>query len=120
MGIISLDPADLKLGTITLSFDAGYEILFASSIVAAGICRGSGDVKMPLFVSAVGVWGIRIELVYLFGIVMDMGLIGVWLAISADVSWRGIMLVMRLKSKKWLPQSVDKVDTKSKTGFRLV
>lgn len=103
MGMFTPDPAVLELGTITLRFAAGFEILFSSSIVAAGICRGSGDVKMPLFVSAVGVWGIRIELVYLLGIVMNMGLIGVWLAISADVSWRGIMLIMRLKSKKWLP-----------------
>ncbi len=103
VGLFSPDEAVISLGTITLRLAAGFEIMFSSSIVCGGICRGSGDVKMPLIASLVGVWCFRLELVYLFGIVFQWGLVGCWLAISADVTWRGLSLLYRIKSKKWLP-----------------
>ncbi len=115
VGIFTPDEAVISLGTITLRLAAGFELLFSSSIVGNGICRGSGDVKLPLFVSLIGVWAIRLELVYLFGIVFKWGLVGVWIAISADVSWRGIMLLLRLKSNKWLPEKSSETTEKPGT-----
>ena len=39
----------IALGDIALKITAATEVLFSLTVVMGGICRGSGDVKFPLF-----------------------------------------------------------------------
>lgn len=109
VGIFTPSAEVVELGRSTLRLAAGFEVFFSTFVVISGICRGSADVKMPLLVSTVGVWGVRLELAWLLGIFMGGGLIGVWAAISMDVVWRGVMMLVRLKSKKWMSGTLGTV-----------
>jgi Na+-driven multidrug efflux pump len=39
---------------------------------------------------------------YLFGIVMNLGILGVWMAMCADWAARSVAFVWRYKSGKWM------------------
>ena len=96
----------IQLGIITLRLAAAFEITFATFICVSGVCSGSGDVKTQLIVSTVGMWFVRLWLAYFIGIYLGGGLVAIWIAISADMTWRGISMFLRLKHKRWLPASL--------------
>ncbi len=94
----------IALGDIALKITAATEVLFSLTVVMGGICRGSGDVKFPLFLSLGGMWIIRLLPAYIFANVLGFGVIGVETAIGIDVSIRGLICIIRLKSGKWKPK----------------
>ncbi len=98
----------IRLGDIALKMTAGTEVLFSLTVVMGGICRGSGDVKFPLFLSLGGMWIIRLLPAYIFAHAFNMGVIGVELAIAIDVSVRGIICIVRLLNGKWKPKQLIK------------
>lgn len=67
----------------------------------AGGLRGAGDTRWVLIITFTGIWGIRLTLAYLFVIVLKLGLIGAWIAMSIDLIIRGLLLFFRFKSGKW-------------------
>lgn len=104
-GIIRLftnDPQVAVLGTRTLQIAAATELFFSFSVVASGICRGAGDVKFPLAVSLIGMWGFRIGLVWLAVNVLALGVSGVWIAIAIDCFVRSCLFLFRFFSGKWM------------------
>lgn len=100
--IFTNDAQVLHLGTMTLKIAAATEIFFSFFVVAGGIFRGSGDVKFPLFVSIVGMWGLRVGLVWIVVNVLCWGVVGVWIAIAVDCLIRTLLCIRRLMSGKWL------------------
>ena len=99
--VFTSDPAVAALGAQTLFIAAATEIFFSFSVIASGICRGSGDVRFSLLVSIIGMWGLRIGLVYIATRPLQMGVAGVWIAIAVDCCIRSIFFIWRLKSGKW-------------------
>ncbi len=94
----------IALGNIALKITAATEVLFSLTVVMGGICRGSGDVKFPLLLSLGGMWIIRLLPAYIFANILGFGVIGIETAIGIDVSIRGIICILRLKSGKWKPK----------------
>ena len=81
-----------------MSFDF---FLFSLFVIACGICRGAGDVRFSLLVSVIGMWGLRIGLVYIATRPLQMGVVGVWIAIAVDCFIRSVLCIWRLRSGKW-------------------
>jgi Na+-driven multidrug efflux pump len=85
----------------------------AAQIVFTAALRGAGDARVPVLFSWIGFLGIRIPLAYLLtrpevdlgslGKVPghDMGLLGAWLAMLADIWARGTFFVIRYVGGRW-------------------
>ena len=101
VGLFSNDPDVIALGTQTLFVAAATELFFSFFVIASGIFRGAGDVRFSLLVSIIGMWGLRIGLVYLATRPLQMGVVGVWIAIAIDCLIRTILCIGRLKSGRW-------------------
>lgn len=101
IGLFSNDPQVIALGTQTLFIAAATELFFSFFVIASGICRGAGDVRFSLMVSIVGMWGLRVGLVYIVTHPLQMGIVGVWIAIAVDCLIRSVLCIWRLKSGKW-------------------
>lgn len=63
--------------------------------------QGAGDTKFPMYSTLIGIWGIRVGIGYLFGVLLGFGLIGVWMAYVIDITIRGILLLKRFLNGKW-------------------
>ncbi len=68
--------------------------------------RAAGDAKFTMTVSILSVWGCRIGLSYLFGLVFEMGVMGVWIAMFADWIVRDVCFLWRYFRGKWLNKRV--------------
>ena len=63
--------------------------------------RAAGDVKFTMYVSVASTIIVRLLLSYLLGIVLDMGVIGIAIAMVCDWVIRAAIFSLRQKSGKW-------------------
>ena len=77
------------------------EPFFALSIILSGTLRGAHDVRLPMVVGLVCMWGIRVPLAPVLVYFAGFGLAGVWLAMDADLIARGVLCAPRCGPGKW-------------------
>lgn len=94
------DQAVIALGTRVLRIVAFAEPLFGAAIVSSGALRGAGDSRGPFLICLGTMWGVRLTLNLL--LVKPLGLIGVWLAMAAELIARGVIFLTRLFSGRWM------------------
>ncbi len=87
--------------TKVLQIIAIMQIFLATHFIMAGSLRGAGDTRFPMFTASVGAWLIRIPITYLLVFVYEWGLIGAWIAMSADILFKAILNFLRFYSKVW-------------------
>ena len=84
----------ITLGTACLRIEAFAEPMFAASIVCNGIFVGAGDTLRPAIMSLASMWGVRLTLAALLA--STYGLQGVWIAMAIELTFRGIIFLVRL------------------------
>ncbi len=94
IGLLSPDYAVKCLGATILRIEAFAEPLFAASIVATGVFRGTGDTLIPSTMNFCSMWFVRIPVA--FFLAPRMGLKGVWLAMCIELWVRGILFLIKL------------------------
>jgi len=75
--------------------------LWSISFITPSGLRAAGDSKFTSMVSMLSMWLFRVILGYVLGIVLDMGLIGVWLAMNCEWGIRGAIFIKRFLGEKW-------------------
>jgi Na+-driven multidrug efflux pump len=83
-----------------------FQLPLALSIVYTLALRGAGDTKFPLLANVIGIFGVRLPLAWWLGVVMQLGLLGAWIAMSADVVVRAVLLLWRYRRGGWLRTEV--------------
>lgn len=63
--------------------------------------RAAGDVKFTMYVSVASTIAVRLLLSYFLGIVLDMGVIGIAIAMVCDWIIRAVIFILRQRSGKW-------------------
>lgn len=96
-GWFTTDQEAIQMVTIALKIDAFAQPALAVGLVLAGALQGAGDTKSPMYSTAIGMWLIRIIGIYLFGIYFEMGIAGIWIAITIDLFVRAIFLTWRYR-----------------------
>lgn len=71
-----------------------------SFIIPSGL-RAAGDSKYTSMVAMLSMWLFRVVLGYVLGIVLDFGLLGVWLAMNIEWGIRGFIFIRRFRGSKW-------------------
>lgn len=82
------------LATKVLRLELFAEPMYAASIVSSGALRGKGDTLVPSILMLISLWGVRIILSSI--LIGPMGLTGIWIAMAVELSFRGIVLLLRL------------------------
>ena len=107
MQLFSSDPDVVVIGTKTLLIAALTEIFYSFFLVSSGIFRGAGDVRFSFLVSLIGMWGLRVGMIWMAVRVFDVGIVGVWIIIGIDCMVRMILCIVRLRSGKWLKIGIN-------------
>ena len=68
----------------------------------------TGDVNYPFYVGITFQWAVGVLFGYIFGITLGWGLIGMWCAFFLDEGIRGLIFILRWRSKKWMNRSFVK------------
>lgn len=94
IGFMTPDPDILALGVEALRIEAWAEPMFAAAIVSYGVFVGTGDTFVPAVMNLGSMWLVRITLAAILAPVM--GLRGVWLAMCIELTFRGLIFLIRL------------------------
>ena len=87
-------------GTLLL-IDIFLEFGRATNLVMVRALQAAGDVMFPVLANIVSSWVICVGVGYVLGIVLDLGLPGIWLALMLDEVLRGIVMIIRWKKGGW-------------------
>ena len=74
--------------------------MFAASIVAYSVFVGAGDTLRPALINLSCMWFVRLTLAAILA--KDYGLPGVWTAMAVELSFRGMLFLIRLYRGKWI------------------
>lgn len=80
----------------------------SQNLVYVNSLRAVGDVKFPFYIGVVSMWCIAVGGSYFFGIVLNMGLFGVWIAQGLDECLRAVGMGIRWKKKGYTEIEVTK------------
>ena len=100
MASLTPDEAVRQLGVECLRIEAWAEPGFAASIVAMSCFIGVGDTKKPSLMNLFSMWFVRVTLAALLA--PKYGLHGVWLGMAIELTFRGLIFLIRLKWENWM------------------
>ena len=100
MGMLSPDGDVIAAGARCLRIEAFAEVGYAASIVVYGACVGAGDTRWPSIMNFGSMWVVRIlPAIFLTRV---YGLTGFWICMAVELTFRGIIFLIRLRSGSWL------------------
>ncbi|MCP8615457.1 MATE family efflux transporter [Salirhabdus salicampi] len=94
--------AQLLLLTIILEPGRAFNLVVISSL------RGAGDVRFPVYMGILSMWGVSVTVSYILGIHYQLGLIGVWISFIMDEWFRGLIMLKRWRSRAWVKKGFVK------------
>lgn len=95
--------------------EIGRKVMFIAIFLEFGRCinlivirsmRAAGDVLFPTMLGICSMWGISVVFAYIFGIIFNLGLPGIWIAMATDEIFRGVVVLVRWKIGTWRGKSV--------------
>ena len=96
----------IKLCKTIMFIDVALEFARAINMVMVRAMQTSGDVMYPTILAIISCWLIATLLSYIFGIVLNMGLAGVWWAMAIDELFRAILFIIRFARGKWIKKNM--------------
>ncbi|MEW6105981.1 MAG: MATE family efflux transporter [Bacillota bacterium] len=99
--LYSNDPTVVAKTAVVLRIIGLVQPAQSTQFILAGGLRGAGDTKWPLYSTAIGIWGFRVALGYVLAVVLDMELVGAWVAMAVDQIVRSAIIMFRFRSGKW-------------------
>lgn len=102
MHLYNLSPEATRLTEELVLIHAGFTIVvWPASYALPATFRAAGDTQFPMKVSVACMLICRVGFSYLLGVMLGMGVIGVWLGMFGDWIVKGVIFLMRFRSRKW-------------------
>jgi putative MATE family efflux protein len=106
MQLFTTDPTIDAVGTAALRVIALSQPLQALGQVMAGSLRGAGDTRFPMLATGLSVWLVRLPFGWFFGVVLHLGLPGVYISNVMDAGARALANYLRFRAGKWQKRQV--------------
>ncbi|WP_300062280.1 MATE family efflux transporter [uncultured Roseobacter sp.] len=85
----------LAIGTGLLAMAALFQLVDGAQVIALGLLRGVQDTRVPMVFAALSYWAIGVPCSYLFGFVLGLEGIGVWLGLVVGLGLAAVLLSAR-------------------------
>lgn len=86
---------------LMLLISIAQPIVWSFSFILPSALRAAGDSKFTSIASLLTMWVLRVILGYLLGVTLQLGVMGVWLAMVTEWAVRGIIFGIRFKGEEW-------------------
>jgi putative MATE family efflux protein len=104
--LFTSDPAVITQGLYAMRGCALIQPPLAYYFVLAGALRGAGDTRFTLLVQGLCIWVLRLPLALGLGVLLGLGLVGVWAGMILDMTGRALLLGLRFRSGAWKRLSI--------------
>jgi len=100
--LYQLEPETLRLAALLIVLHNVLAILLhPTSFNLANSLRAAGDVRFTMYVGIGSMLVFRLGSAVLFGIMLNLGVLGVWIAMGMDWLARSVAFTLRYHSNKW-------------------
>lgn len=89
------------IGVPALRLLAFFQIPCALMIIYPNALRGAGDTRYPLLYTLLGMVIWRLPLAYVCGVLLHGGLVGAWIGMCADMTFRALCNGIRFARGRW-------------------
>lgn len=96
----------IRLTALLIKSNSIAIFIWPLSFVLSGGLKGAGDTRYTMMTAFIGMWVFRICIGYFLGIVLNIGVLGIWIGMFIDWAVRGTMYSLRLKGTKWLSNKI--------------
>ena len=97
--IFTIDSDVLHLSSLLIAIVALYQFGDGYQVVSIGALRGMSDVYPPMIVAIVCYLFVNLSLAYIFAVLLDWGVVGVWVAFMIELYLAAILLGIRFHYK---------------------
>ncbi|WP_255570358.1 MATE family efflux transporter [Cohnella sp. CFH 77786] len=104
--LFTQEPAIIALGATLLLLSFLLEPGRNLNVIIERSLQAAGDARFPMWISIAVSWLFSLPLAYYLGIHREYGLIGFWSAFVVDEWLRGLILLIRWRSKSWTGHSL--------------
>ncbi|TKC57702.1 MATE family efflux transporter [Pedobacter hiemivivus] len=97
--IYTEDMAVINIAAHLLIIAGFFQLFDGTQVVGLGVLRGIGDVNIPTLITFIAYWVIGIPLGYLLGIVLGLGVDGIWYGLTFGLLTASTLLFIRFQKK---------------------
>ena len=101
IGIFTDIPEVFAFVSTLLIYSVYIEFGRSLNLIYVGALKGAGDVRFPVLYGIFSNWTFMVLGSYILGIKFGLGLVGFWLGIGTDETTRGLVMLLRWKSRRW-------------------
>lgn len=76
------------------------------NLITIPALKGAGDIRFPVLYGLFSMWFFMVLGSYILGFQLGFGLLGIWFAIGTDETLRGIVMLLRWRSKRWMTKAL--------------
>ena len=103
VGMYNLTPASSELASRLLKMHCiMVSTVWPLAFTRTNAFRAASDVRFPMVISIFSMWAFRVGLSFVFGRTLQFGVIGVWMAMACDWTFRAIVFTVHYYRGKWL------------------
>lgn len=108
IGMFTKDPEIIAAGAGIFLLSIVLEPGRTFNMVIINSLRAAGDARFPVLMGVISMWGVAVPLAYALGIHFGMGLLGIWIAFAVDEWTRGVIMLLRWRSRAWEKKALVK------------
>lgn len=106
MRLFTNDPEVISIGMDYLYVVSPFYIVFTTMFTIGGVMRGAGDTMIPMLITFIALWVVRIPLCYYLS--LDMGVIGIWWGIPGAWLAGALLSFLYYLTGKWKSKALVK------------
>jgi putative MATE family efflux protein len=112
MMMFSSDPEVIEMGKIYLRIVGPFYILFTTMFILNGVLRGAGATLIPMIITLLALWVVRVPVAYLLSGISEIGLFGVFWSIPTGWLTGMVLAALYYFSGRWKSKAVVRYDEK--------
>ncbi len=101
MNLLTRNPAIHQLISILLLVGLVHEPGRNFNVIIIPALKGAGDIRFPVYMGMIFMWGIGVLFAYILGISLHWGLLGIGIALASDEWIRGLVIFLRWHRGGW-------------------
>lgn len=101
IGFFSTEPEVIRYGILSIQIIATGYLFYAYGMVLTNAFNGAGDTKTPTVINFICFWMVQVPLAYLLAITLDMGPLGVFIAIPVAEILLSVISFYWFRKGKW-------------------
>lgn len=106
MRLFTDDPVVVELGKEYLFIISPFYVVFTAMFTIGGVMRGAGDTIIPMLITFIALWVVRIPLCYYLS--QDIGISGIWWGIPMAWLTGALLSFIYYKTGRWKRKALVK------------